>query len=278
MDIIVIIASSAAVLIILWLLMLMPGRRKNTLLEKLKTYKFAHRGLHGFSDIPENSVRAFKLAIEMGYASELDVHLSKDGRLVVMHDANLKRMCGINKNICDMTGEELSELKLGETGESIPFFEDVLPLFENKAPLLIEIKTTVGNVFKICRALFNVLDDYKGVYCIESFDPRVLLWLRFKRPDVVRGQLSGYINKHGEKLFFLGDFALKNLLVNCIGSPDFIAYRFDDRNSPSLRLCKKLYDVPIFYWTITSEKQQKAAEAEGGTIIFERFFAEKQKV
>ncbi|MCL2631372.1 MAG: hypothetical protein FWD49_07660 [Firmicutes bacterium] len=52
----------------------------------------AHRGLHGSNGIIENTTSAFKLAIEKGYTIELDVKLLKDGKAVVFHDANLKRL------------------------------------------------------------------------------------------------------------------------------------------------------------------------------------------
>jgi hypothetical protein len=57
--------------------------------------KWAHRGLHDIKKgIPENSIPAFQAAIEAGYGIELDVHLTKDGKLVVFHDDDFRRICG----------------------------------------------------------------------------------------------------------------------------------------------------------------------------------------
>ncbi|MBO5477932.1 MAG: hypothetical protein J6A15_09305 [Clostridia bacterium] len=63
-------------------------------------YKFvAHRGLFNKEDIPENSIKAFELCVQKGYAIELDVNMTKDGYLVVFHDANLKRMTEIKYDV-----------------------------------------------------------------------------------------------------------------------------------------------------------------------------------
>ena len=58
---------------------------------------YAHRGLFdNASDAPENSLLAFKKAVDAGYGIELDVQLSKDNQLVIFHDATLNRMCGVD--------------------------------------------------------------------------------------------------------------------------------------------------------------------------------------
>ena len=74
----------------------------------LKKYRYAHRGYHDKPRIPENSMAAFRRAIENGYGAELDVHLMKDGRLAVIHDASLKRTAGADVLVEDLTAEELN--------------------------------------------------------------------------------------------------------------------------------------------------------------------------
>ena len=67
---------------------------------------YAHRGLFdNHSNAPENSLAAFKKAVDAGYGIELDVQLSKDKKLVVFHDSNLKRMFGVEGNVWDYTLE-----------------------------------------------------------------------------------------------------------------------------------------------------------------------------
>lgn len=79
----------------------------------LKKTFIAHRGYHNMKlGIPENSLLAFERAISYDYAIELDVHLIKDGNVVVFHDDNLKRMTGVNKQIKNCTYHELLLLRL----------------------------------------------------------------------------------------------------------------------------------------------------------------------
>ena len=75
----------------------------------------AHRGLFNNRDIPENSLPAFRKAVQNGYGIELDVQLTKDDRLVVFHDGSLQRMTGVSKNLIDCSYEELPEYRLLET-------------------------------------------------------------------------------------------------------------------------------------------------------------------
>ena len=131
----IIVFSSLVILLLLWVLSL-RGKRKKAGFFGLAAYHYAHRGLHG-DGVPENSLQAFRLAAENGYGAELDVHLSKDGRLVVMHDESLMRTAGVERNIADCTAAELSEMRLEGTAQKIPYLEEVLPIFAGKTPLII---------------------------------------------------------------------------------------------------------------------------------------------
>ncbi len=104
-----------------------------------------HRGASGHA--PENTIAAFRKAIEMdANYIELDIHLSKDGKVVVMHDATLNRTTNGTGKISDYTWDELKLLDAGSfldekfKGEKIPLLEEVLLFTKGKAMLLIEIK------------------------------------------------------------------------------------------------------------------------------------------
>lgn len=99
------------------------------------------------------------------------------------------------------------------------------------------------------------------------------MWLWANRPDVVRGQLSENFRRHGdaENLPGVVRWVLSNLLLNARTRPDFIAYRFEDRKSLSLRLCRGLYGAQEFSWTIRSKETMDAAERDGALVIFECF-------
>lgn len=230
---------------------------------------FAHRGLH--DDLkPENSLVAFKAAKEKGYGAEFDVHLLKDGTLAVFHDSDLKRMTGKEGTIEDLDGYRLREYHLRGTDEVIPTFDDVLEVFDGNEPLVIELKHHGKNAAELCRAVCNRLDSYKGVYCIESFDPRCILWLKRNRPDIVRGFLSQSPGRYENLPGILGLF-LGNLLFNFVIKPDFVAYRFDDRRRAAFKICTTVWKVKGVLWTIDSEVQYKAAAEDNCLQIFEGF-------
>ena len=241
--------------------------------EILKKYRYAHRGYHDKPVVPENSLPAFRRAIERGFGAELDVHLMKDGHLAVIHDASLKRTAGADVLVEDLTAEELRQSTLEGTEYHIPLLEEVLPIFAGKAPLIVELKAERGNAEALAAAACKLLDKYKVDYCVESFDPRCLMWLWQNRPDVVRGQLSENFARHGDGKDLPGAvrWVLSNLLLNCRTRPAFIAYRFEDRDSLSLKLCRSLYGAQEFSWTIRSREDMAAAEEAGALVIFERF-------
>ena len=158
---------------LLWLLMIFCKRKKSTF-SALGKYYYAHRGLHDAKNgVPENSLLAFRRAVEHGYGAELDVHLTKDGKLVVMHDESLRRTAGVDRRLCDMTAEELAACRLEGTDEPVPYLEEVLPIHEGKTPLVVEIKPYKGNHAELTKRTCELLDRFPQlIYCIESFDPR----------------------------------------------------------------------------------------------------------
>ena len=149
---------------------------------------YAHRGLWN-GERPENSLPAFRAAVEKGFGIETDVHITKDNRLVVFHDDSLKRMCGDGRNLPDCTLAELRQLRLAGTEETIPTFDEFLEAVDGKVPLVIEIKTDM-RITLLCEQVNERLSRYQGPYCIESFDPRAVRWYRKHRPDIIRGQLT----------------------------------------------------------------------------------------
>ena len=159
------------VLIIVYIKMIDPGKKRKHPVLNVKYY--AHRGFHGEEGIPENSMAAFKKAKGSGYGIELDVQLTKDGVMVVHHDYDLKRTCGVNKKITDLTYRELCRYRLMGTRERIPRFVEVLREVDGKVPLLVELKMETCNR-KLCKKVAKALDQYKGLYCMECFHPYAL--------------------------------------------------------------------------------------------------------
>ncbi len=93
----------------------------------LRNSNIAHRGLHN-SEVPENSMAAFKAGMAQGYPIEIDVHLTTDGKVVIFHDHNTKRVCGVDGEIQKMTYAETQELRLLGTEERIPLLSTITTL------------------------------------------------------------------------------------------------------------------------------------------------------
>lgn len=254
----------------LYLLMIMPRMVGKPDISPFLGWLYAHRGLHDNStNAPENSMRAFGRAVEAGFGIELDVQLSKDGVPVVFHDNTLKRICGVEGRVCERAFGELQELSLCGTDQRIPRFADVLELVNGKVPMIVEIKIETGDM-SVCAAADKLLSEYKGMYCIESFNPLAVLWYRRNRKGVVRGQLADAFYREGERSGFLY-FLLQNLLLNWLAKPDFVAYNKKYPQMLSRRLCRILYRNTAAAWTIKSNEELEAARKHFDIYIFDSF-------
>ena len=270
MTVFLIVAAALLLLLIVYLLLLMP-RRNHPGWDKLSGTRYAHRGLHNKDEgIPENSMTAFRRAVEHGYGAELDVHLLKDGSLAVFHDSALKRICGTDGIIEDLTAKDLANYHLLGTEETIPLFIDVLKVFERKTPLIVELKVVDGNAAALTDAVMTVLKNWNGTYCIESFHPGVVAHLKKHYPDVIRGQLSENFF-HAGTLPFGKSLMMTFLLTTAMTRPDFIAYKHQDRANISLQLMRRLYGVHEVGWTIREQSVMERLEKDGVTPIFENF-------
>ena len=231
---------------------------------------FAHRGLHdNAGEAPENSMAAFRRAVEAGYCIELDVQMTKDGIPVIFHDGTLERMCGVKARIEDYTYEQLQQFKLADSEQSIPKLEDMLALVDGRVPLIVEIKSETKEV-TFCAVIDRMMRAYQGEYCIESFNPLVLLWYRRYHNSVVRGQLASNFRidgGHKSPLYFF----MTHLLLNIFTAPDFIAYNHQFEEEPGRRICKWLYRHPAVAWTIRSEAELKKMDGKFDVFIFENF-------
>ena len=100
--------SSMGALAVLYFLAIMPRMIKRPDTSLFKKVYFAHRGLHdNTGDAPENSLAAFRRAVEAGFGMELDVQVSSDGVPVIFHDFSLERICGVAGKVVNYTYDQL---------------------------------------------------------------------------------------------------------------------------------------------------------------------------
>lgn len=274
-DILYVVFFVFILLTVLYLFAIMPKITNRPDLTPFQGRYYAHRGLHQSKrKSPENSMTAFKMAVEQNYGIELDVQLSKDNIPVIFHDYNLKRMCGVDKKVCDLTYEELQAYNLYNSKEKIPTLKSFLEMVDGKVPLIVEFKVEAHNT-SVCDEAIKLLDNYKGVYCVESFNPLVLIWFKKNRPNIIRGQLSSNLLKDKESGNPYLYFVLQNLLLNFLTKPNFIAYNHIHRYMLSLKLCRILYKIPTFAWTIKTNEDLESNRGHFDFFIFDHFVPDK---
>lgn len=227
--------------------------------------KISHRGIHNNVTIPENSLAGFKESINQGVSIELDVQLSKDKKVMVYHDYNLKRVTGLDEDLINLNYNELEGLRLFNTEEKIPTLKEVLELVDGKTPILIEIKNE-GKVGELEAILYEELKEYKGEYAIQAFNPFVLEWFKNNAKEIPRGQLSG--GYEGSNLKFYEKFLLSNLLLNFKSKPAFISYKADELPKGIITSLRKS-GTPILGWTVTEDNDLEKIYENCDNIIFE---------
>lgn len=220
----------------------------------------AHRGLWN-EEFPENSVPAYKNAIEHGYPIEMDIQMSVDGELFCFHDDNALRMTGVDKDIRTMTASEITALNL--KGEKIPTFKEFLELVGGKVPLLIEIKQQINKGVE--KKTVDALKGYKGEYAIQSFDPFIMMRIKKLAPEVIRGQLGCKTEEKG----FRGHI-VRNLTFNFLVKPDFVHYGFW-----GLPIKKSVSNgLPIMCWTVNDNEKLEIAKKYAQNYVFENIIPE----
>lgn len=219
--------------------------------------KIGHRGACGYE--PENTLLSFKKALELEVdIIELDVHLSKDKKLVVIHDNTLDRTTNGKGYVSDKTFKELKKLKL-EKGEKIPSLEEVLDLVNRRAKINIELKEkgTSGLIFKFIELYVKDKKWKYNDFLISSFDYDLLLEFS-KLTDKV-------------KMSFLIDSVPKNLF-KLIETLNFFSI------NPSFEIINKSlvdnihnHNMKVFVWTVNDKKTIDFVKSLGVDGIFSNY-------
>lgn len=259
-------------LIALFLFLSFPKRARKQERDKLTGRYYAHRGYHDNEKglPPENSLEAFALACDNGYGMELDIQFTKDKQIVVFHDNEYARVCGVEKKVWELTYDEARELRLCGRDYRVPLFSDVLKTVGGRTPIIVEVKAesrAVADYEELCAAAWELLKDYKGDYCVESFHPLVVRWWKKNHPEIVRGQLAYAFKRYNEG-FMIG-FLLSTLMSSFMTRPHFIAYH--EREAGFLVRLNRFLGSMTVAWTCRSLERAKQLERTSDAIIFEGF-------
>ncbi|KAB7789912.1 glycerophosphodiester phosphodiesterase family protein [Bifidobacterium leontopitheci] len=249
---------------------------------------------------PENSLAAFAAACEAGYGIELDLQLTKDGHVVVVHDEDLLRVAGDPRKVADLTYDELTRIPLfpapAKPGDAeaapladpvaasaktptgyyqhVPLFSDVLRVVAGRAPLIVEYKfadnvSWTDRDTELMEKGDQLLQAYSGPYVIESFHPGAVNWYKEHRPEVCRGQLAESATP-GKAGAGMKEWLAGLLVFNWMSRPDFVAYDWHGGPLPQMRATRWMGAVPVS-WTVRSRDELDECRDFFDYHIFEAF-------
>lgn len=222
----------------------------------------AHRGLYDNTIYPENTAPAYEEAIKYGYAIELDVQMTIDNVLVVIHDDNMKRILGVDKDVREMTYSELKNYTPFSMGYPILTFKEFLNLIDGRTPILIEVKNQKRKGIE--KLLVDELINYKGKFAVQSFNPNIVKRVNNIAKHFVIGVLvNREINPKVP--------AILQKLIHAYVFKFYIPFNFLSLKVEDLEISyKRAKKYNVITWTITNEKQLKIADIYAKNIIFER--------
>ncbi len=180
----------------------------------------AHRGLS--ADAPENTLYAFSDAISVGADFiELDVQQTRDGVLVVMHDSNLKRTTGVNKDIWDVDYADIQNLDAGSwfdpayANARIPTLEETLQFVDKRARLNIEIKPTKHGSDTLEQDVAELITQYQytDACYVTSFSYGSLKKVKEANPEIRTGYLMSVAYGQFYSLKYADAFSLNKVFV-----------------------------------------------------------------
>jgi hypothetical protein len=234
----------------------------------LTSRPIAHRGLFDNELVPENSIKAFELAISLNHPIEFDVRLTKDGELIVFHDRSLFRLTGKKLGVSGASWQEIQHIPLLGTGQTIPTFISTLAFINGRVPILIEIKNE-GCSHRIEEQILSALDRYPGQFAIQSFNPFSLLWFKRHCPSISYGLLAtGLPGRPFVNVFV--DIFFRIVCLYRISSPKFIAYNVTAGGIPFFENIRERLKVPLILWTVDSIEKRRICEGLGSNYIFEQ--------
>lgn len=222
----------------------------------------AHRGLHDSNKkVWENTLPAFSAAIAGNYAIECDVHLTKDGQVIVFHDDVLDRLAGREGRICDLTLAEAQQLTIGTTQDHAPSLRQMLDLIAGRVPVVIELKGIEGQDEGLVAAVAKELKDYQGKAAIMSFDHHLVRLFRSDAPGVVAGLTAEGTRPADMEAHFA-------MLAHDM---DFVSYNFHHLPNPFISFFREVLKRPVITWTVRNQQEKAVSDLHAEQITFEAF-------
>lgn len=227
----------------------------------------AHRGYHDMNRaIWENTLPAFRRAIDAGFAIECDIHLSADGVPLVFHDDDLQRLCGRGGAIEDLTAAEAKTITVGGTEATIPTLADLLDACAGKVPLVIELKASRANPTAFAEATLAALSGYDGPVALMSFDAALLAALK----QAGAAQPLGLTAEGKDEVALTAH--RKALAIGL----DFVSYYYDHLPNEFVAGLREK-GVPVITWTVRDDEARRHTFQYADQMTFEGFDPRQSK-
>ncbi|WP_061936269.1 glycerophosphodiester phosphodiesterase family protein [Aureimonas sp. AU22] len=227
----------------------------------LTAQPIAHRGLHDRArGIPENSMAAFRAAIENGYAIECDIHRTSDGVPVVFHDHDLLRLTGEAGTIDTLTAADVRDLRILGTPEAPPTLAALLELVNGQVPIVVEAKGIDASADAgFMTDVAGVLDAYRGPLALMSFDE----WLLDQTGDL---DLPVGLTAEGTR----PDVLERHRVVferRCA----FVSYNVHHLPNAFVAWVREVRRAPVISWTVRTPADVEHSRAYADQMTFEAF-------
>lgn len=227
----------------------------------LSDYAYAHRGLWN-AEQPENSPAAFRAAADLGLGAECDVRLTRDGEVVVHHDASLARLFDAPSEIRDLTLEDLQAHRFPNSDETIPTLGDIVDIMGD-LPLLIELKVDEKTDKRaLASAVYETFRKRYSKVGIMSFDSDILKHFMDPGRDFKLGYLTPPLTLQTEEGVEQTKQALRDLTA------DFYAPHVIDCGHARAHICNQ--DQALLSWTVSEPEHLQFLKMANAIPIFEK--------
>ena len=208
---------------------------------------------------PENSLAAFRAAVENNYAIECDLQISADGVPVVFHDDTLDRLTGETGPVRGRTAAELARIGILNSGETIPALSDMLEQVAGAVPLVIELKSIAGTNDGFAQSVADDLRNYSGPVAVMSFDADLAAAMMAAAP----GLPVGLVAEGGSAT------TVRHLTAIVRHGFHFVSYSLTDLPTPAPLIARWVLGLPLICWTVRTPQDARKAKRWTGQMTFE---------
>ncbi len=243
-------------------------------LDWLTARPVAHRGLHSASTgIIENTISAFRAAIDGNFAIECDLQIAADGEAMVHHDHTLGRLTEGEAPLQTMSAAALKAVPFSSTSDRMITLAELCELVAGRVTLFLEMKSRFDGDMRLPARVAEVLQHYAGPVAAMSFDPALVVQIAKLAPGLPRGIVAErwYRDEEWASLSAGQKRNLGNLLHGFRSRPHFVAYAVKDLPATAPLVARYIFGLPLLTWTVRTAQDRQRARLWADQMIFEGF-------